>query len=187
MLSIRRATEKDRPDILAATTDVGVFTQEEVACVDELLDVFLHKPDSHDYTFVVSCDQADCAVGFACYGPTPLTNGTFDLYWLCVARRAQGQGVARALLERVRQELVLLGARLLVAETSSTPAYEAARSFYEHNGFSFRTVVPDFYHPGDDLVLYVMYLPQEVGLTPEPSGTQQTPTTGLDQNNDRGQ
>jgi len=158
MTRIRRAREEDRPDILAATADVGVFTQEEVACVDELLDVFLHKADNHDYIFIVSCDTDDRALGFACFGPTALTEGTFDLYWLCVARRAQGRGIAKALIEAVRQELVPLGARLLVAETSSTPAYEAARSFYERNGFSFKTTVPEFYRPGDDLVLYVMYL-----------------------------
>lgn len=165
MLSIRRAQEEDRPDILATAADVGVFTSQEVACVDELLDVFLHQPENHDYTFIVTCDRTGHTVGFACYGPTALTEGTFDLYWLCVARNAQGQGIARALLGQVVEELVPQGARLLVAETSSTPAYQRARSFYEHNGFSFKTHVPDFYRPGDDLVLYVMYLPQQVRQT----------------------
>jgi GNAT superfamily N-acetyltransferase len=181
MLRLRRAREEDRPDILAATADVGVFTEQEVACVDELLDVFLHKPDTHDYTFVVGCDPNDRAVGFACYGPTALTEGTFDLYWLCVARHAQGRGLAKALLEAVRQELAPLGARLLVAETSSTPAYDVARSFYEHNGFLFKTIVPEFYRPGDDLVLYVLYLAQEGGLAQGPSCTPQTQPTRSDQ------
>jgi ribosomal protein S18 acetylase RimI-like enzyme len=169
MPKIRGAREEDRPDILAETADVGVFTQQEVACVDELLDVFLHRPDNHDYTFIVSCDPNDRAVGFACYGPTALTEGTFDLYWLCVARRAQGRGIAKSLLQAVRQELIPLGARLLVAETSSTPAYDAARSFYEHNGFSFKTIVPEYYRPGDDLVLYVLYLAENGSLAQGPS------------------
>ena len=157
MLALRRAQERDRADILAAAQDVGVFTPEEVACVDELLEVFLHQPDNHDYTFVVCSNGEDRPLGFACYGPRALTNGTYDLYWLCVARAAQGRGVATALLRHVEEELCELDARLLVAETSSTPPYSPARGFYERHGFRCCARIPHFYRQDDDLVLYAKY------------------------------
>jgi ribosomal protein S18 acetylase RimI-like enzyme len=139
MLAIRRAEENDRTAILAAAQDVGVFTKDEVACVDELLDVYLHRPDQQDYDFWVGCDDNDSLVGFSCHGPTPMTEGTFDLYWLCVSSHAQGQGVASALLKRVEQQICAQSGRLLVAETSSTPPYRPARAFYEGHGFRRRT------------------------------------------------
>jgi len=158
MLTIRKAEDKDRAAILAAAQEVGVFTQEEVACVDELLDVYLRKPDQQDYYFWVGCDEHDSPLGFSCHGPTPMTEGTFDLYWLCVARQAQGKGIASALLDRVVQEIRAQGGRLLVAETSGTRPYRAARAFYESHGFCRQTSIIDYYRPGDSLVLYARYL-----------------------------
>jgi len=135
MHAIRRAEQRDREAILETAAGVGVFTAEEVACVDELLSVSLHQPDEHEYTFIVCCTEDAQLVGFACYGPHPLTEGTYDLYWLCVSAPVQGNGIAAALLDQVEKDLSALDARLLVAETSSTPEYAAARAFYEHHGF----------------------------------------------------
>jgi ribosomal protein S18 acetylase RimI-like enzyme len=115
--------------------DVGVFTDDEVACVDELLGTFLRQGGLGDYTFIVCCGDDTQLVGFACYGPHPLTEGTYDLYWLCVSTSVQGNGIAAALLREVEEDLCMRDARLLVAETSGTPAYAAARAFYEHHGF----------------------------------------------------
>ncbi len=135
MFQIRRAEERDRSAILGATRDVGVFTSEEVACVDELFQSYINRSPADDYRFIVSADPRGQAVGFACYGAHPLTEGTYDLYWLCTSRQAQGKGVAGALVDHVAQDLRAEHGRLLVAETSSTPEYDQARAFYEHHGF----------------------------------------------------
>ncbi len=135
MVTIRNAEEYDRSAIQDMATDVGVFSTDEIECVDELLGVFLRQPTDEDYTFIVGCADDNHPIGFACYGPHPLTEGTYDLYWLCVARSVQGNGVATALLNHVENDLSARGGRLLVAETSSTPPYATARTFYEHHGF----------------------------------------------------
>ena len=164
MLTVRKAEDRDRQAILTVTTEVSVFTPAEIACVDELLDIYLHQPDKHDYAFIICSDESDRFLGYACYGPTPLTEGTYDLYWLCVSRAAQGRGVGAALLEQVEKELSTLGARILIAETSSTPPYAPARTFYEHHGFSPSARIRDFYRPGDDLITYVKYFTDPQGF-----------------------
>jgi len=106
-------------------------------------------------------------LGFACYGPRPLTRGTFDLYWIAVRRTAQGRGVGRALLQRVAQEVRAMGGRMIVAETSGRPDYEPTRRFYEAHGYVREATVADFYAPGDDLVIYVQRLqPKTYELQP---------------------
>jgi ribosomal protein S18 acetylase RimI-like enzyme len=135
MYTIRKAEYRDRTAILETAMDVGVFTNDEVACVDELLDTFLHQEDDQDYTFILCCGDHAQLLGFACYGPHPLTDGTYDLYWLCVSTSVQGNGVAAELLSHVEEDLSKRNARLLVAETSGTSPYAAARAFYEHRGF----------------------------------------------------
>ena len=174
---ITRATGEDQEAILAIATDARIFTPTEIACVDELMQAYLTQPDHSGYDFLVY-RNGEGALGFACYGPHPLTEGTFDLYWLCTARKAQGQGIGGALLQRVEEEARTQGGRLLLAETSSTPAYTLARRFYEGHGFRYESVVHDFYSPSDDLLIYAKRLDGVVEpclSEPNPVGQRSTP------------
>lgn len=67
---------------------------------------------------------------------------------------AQGRGIGRALLGRVEAEVQARGGRLLLIETSSTPAYAPARRLYESCGYCREAVIHDFYAPGDDLIIF---------------------------------
>jgi len=93
-------------------------------------------------------------LGYACFGPHPLTQGTYDLYWIVVDPIAQGRGIGHALLARVEAEVQARGGRLLLVETSSTPAYASARRFYESSGYRCEATIHDFYAPGDNLVIF---------------------------------
>lgn len=93
-------------------------------------------------------------LGYACFGLHPLTQGTYDLYWIVVDPIAQGRGIGHALLARVEAEVQARGGRLLLVETSSTPAYTSARRFYESSGYRCEATIHDFYAPGDNLVIF---------------------------------
>jgi hypothetical protein len=43
----------------------------------------------------------------------------------------------------------------VIVETSSRPDYSATRAFYERRGYTRAAVVPGYYAPGDDLVIYL--------------------------------
>ena len=49
-------------------------------------------------------------------------------------------------------------ARLIVVETAGRPDYARTRAFYEARGYRRTATIPDFYAPGDDLVVYVKAL-----------------------------
>ena len=96
--------------------------------------------------------------GYVCYGPTPMTDGTWDLYWIVTHPEARGNGVARALVTRMEDVLFALGARLIRVETSRLDGYGAARAFYERMSYPVCAVLPDFYRAGDDLVVMLKRL-----------------------------
>lgn len=121
--------------------------------MQELWEAYRQGGEASGYVFLV-CREGEQTLGFACFGPTPLTEGTFDLYWVAVDPVAQGQGVGRELMARVEQEVARRGGRLILAETSGAPAYARARRFYEACGYHYQAVVHDFYHPGDDLIIF---------------------------------
>lgn len=119
----------------------------------ELFDVYLGRPDHGGYFFRVYREEGRL-LGFACYGPTPLTQGTYDLYWIAVDPQAQGRGIGSLLLAQVEAEMQARGGRMIVVQTSGRPDYERSRCFYEHHGYSRVAQINNYYAPGDALVVY---------------------------------
>ena len=132
-----------------------VFRPSEVAIAVELLDRAVDGDD--DYRLVGAFDGEDL-VGYACWGPTPGTEGTFDLYWIAVDRGRQGGGVGSTLLAHVERTLRADGGRLIVVETSSRADYAPTRAFYERRGYARAATLPGYYAPGDNLVIYLKEL-----------------------------
>jgi ribosomal protein S18 acetylase RimI-like enzyme len=148
------ATRVDEAEqIVSVAREAGVFNAEEIAAVEELMGDYIARGDASTYRFL-SYRQDGHVVGFTCYGPRSLTQGTFDLYWICSAPSAQHKGVGSALLQQTEQEIRTKGGRLVIVETSSLPEYKPARRFYESHGYRREAVIADFYVEGDSLVLY---------------------------------
>jgi ribosomal protein S18 acetylase RimI-like enzyme len=131
--------------------DTGLFREVEVRMAGEMLDEALDGDE--DYRFLGAFDT-DALVGYASWGPTPGTEGTYDLYWIAVERSLQGRGVGSQLIDSVERTLRSEGGRLVVVETSSRADYVSTRAFYEARGYERAATIRDYYAPGDDLVIY---------------------------------
>jgi GNAT superfamily N-acetyltransferase len=152
---LRRADRGPLDDILRAT---GLFTEEEVTIALELIDSELGPGPDEGYLFAVAEDDDESPLGYACWGRVPMTDATFDLYWIAVEPRKQGRGVGRALLDHVESFVRAAGGRLIIVETAGKPSYAGTRAFYERTGYPEVARLPDFYRDGDDKVLHVKRL-----------------------------
>ena len=110
-------------------------------------------PADADYVFLGAFTPEDELVAYACYGPTPATDRTWDLYWIAVHPTAQGTGGGTHLLSEVERRLKEHDARMLVVETSSRPEYDATRGFYRARGYAEAARLRAFYAPDDDRVI----------------------------------
>lgn len=150
--SLRPVERAHRAQLEALVRGTGFFHEAEVATAVELFDDSLAGDD--DYRFI-GAYQGNRLVGYACWGPTPDTQGTWDLYWIVVERTLQRSGIGRQLLDHVEHTIAQAGGRLIMVETSGRADYQTTRAFYEARGFSRAAVIPDYYAPGDDLTIYV--------------------------------
>ncbi len=142
----------DRPHIVRILRDTPEFRPSEVAVAEELITSYLDDASCSGYHILVA--EVDSTVaGYICYGPTPLTEGTWDIYWIAVARASQDQGVGSALMKSAEQDIMEAKGRLSIIETSSTPAYEKTRNFHFSQGYEVICRIPDFYAPGDDKLI----------------------------------
>jgi len=156
-MTLRELRRPDREPIRRLLEATGVFRAEELAVALELVDLALDKPDQRDYTFRVA-EESGVVAGYACWGPTPCTRGTFDLYWIAADPSFHGRGVARALMEAAEEDMRSRDGRLCVVQTSSLPAYDRTRGFYEKLAYDRSAVLKDYYAPGDDLCIYTRHL-----------------------------
>jgi GNAT superfamily N-acetyltransferase len=163
--SLRPVGRAQRAPLERLTAATGLFRPDEVAIALELLDDSL--AGHADYRFLGAYD-GDTLVGYACWGPTAGTQGTYDLYWIVVDPARQGTGVGSRLLETVEQRLRTDQGRLIVVETSSRADYTSTRAFYERRGYARAARLPGYYAPDDDLVIYLKDLTHGVlaGATP---------------------
>jgi GNAT superfamily N-acetyltransferase len=83
-----------------------------------------------------------------------LTVGTWQLYWLVVAKEAQGTGIGGQLLRHAEEGARGAGGRVLFIETSSQPHYELTRRFYLKHDYEQHAVLKDFYADGDSLIVF---------------------------------
>jgi ribosomal protein S18 acetylase RimI-like enzyme len=117
----------------------------------ELVDLAL-QPNNPDYKILVA-DRDGKLVGYVCYGPTPMTEGTYDLYWIASDPAVRGQGVGASLIAGMEGDLRRLNARLIRVETSATEAYGPTRGFYASMKYTEEARIRDFYKVGDDLIM----------------------------------
>jgi GNAT superfamily N-acetyltransferase len=155
-VDLRHPSSADRDALSELVSRDGLFTKDEVTVALELIDAALEEPKGEYRVLVAEADGK--LAGYICYGPTPMTEGTWDLYWIATHPDARGKGVARALVDKMESELRGFGARLVRVETSQQESYGAAHAFYEKLGYPCAARLPAFYKPGDDLLILLKRL-----------------------------
>jgi ribosomal protein S18 acetylase RimI-like enzyme len=151
--ALRPLRAADRAPLEAILRATQVFQPYEIDVALELID---SKPES-GYRFVVAEIDGRVA-GYVCYGRTPCTDGTWDLYWIAVDPVDHGAGIGWTLMDACIDAVRAESGRMLVIETASKPSYDRTRAFYLAYGCREVARVPDFYAVGDDKIVYAFAL-----------------------------
>ena len=164
-VNLRELTAADVARVVGLTRSTGVFRDEEIAIAEEVVSeavkgIRADMANGADETdgderpyYALGAEVDGRVVGWICWGATPCTVATWDLYWMAVDPEMHGQGVGTALLEEMESRLSDK-ARLIVIDTSGRPDYAPTRAFYRARGYQTAAVVRDFYALGDDQVIF---------------------------------
>ncbi|MET0343269.1 MAG: N-acetyltransferase [Polyangiales bacterium] len=152
-VTTRAIRAEDRAPLAALLGRIAQFAPGEVEVALELIDASISDPDATGYATRVALVDREVA-GYVCFGPTPMTAATWDLYWIAVDPARQGRGIGRALYAAFAAHLGERGGRNIRIETSSKEDYAATGGFYERLGFRIDGRLRDFYAEGDDLLVF---------------------------------
>jgi D-alanine-D-alanine ligase len=151
---VRRSLPCDRDRILSFIEATGFFRPGEIDVAAEVLDDALAGgADGHYQSFVA--ELTGKPVGWICFGPTPCTEGTFDIYWIVVDPTVQSRGIGRRIMSHAEDLIRAVKGRLVVIETSGSARYGKTHGFYRKAGYQEAARAADFYGPGDDKLVYM--------------------------------
>ncbi len=150
---LRPIREADQASLSALLRRIEQFKPDEVVVAEELIEASIRNPEGSGYESIVA-QKEDEIVGYVCFGPTPMTQATWDLYWIAVAPDRQGQGIGKQVFQSFADAVRARGGRHVRIETSSQEIYAATGGFYERLGFELAGKLRDFYAPADDLLIF---------------------------------
>ncbi len=155
---IRPMSAPDKPAVMELIRATDMFTPAEIDVAEELIDIYLETPDQKDYDVVVVEDDQGGVAGYLTWGPTPLAEDVYDLYWMAVSPKEQGRGRGKQLVAWLEDKVRSLGGRMIIIETAGQPKYHPTREFYLRLGYTEVARIPDYYKPGDARIIYTKYI-----------------------------
>jgi GNAT superfamily N-acetyltransferase len=144
----------DAAEVERLVRRTGVFSPSEIMIARELVEENLAKgAEASGYHFLIA-DGVEGIDGYACFGPISGTHARYELYWIAVRPDARRAGLGKRLQKATEARVKAMGGAMLIAETSTTPHYEAARGFYLAQGYKLLAEVPDWHDDGDGLAIF---------------------------------
>lgn len=143
---------------------VKAFRDNELEILKQVLEDSQNNPQT-TYNALLEILNNELA-GFLVYGRTPLTEYSWDIYWLIVHRDFQRKGIGRKLIERAEVCIVAKSPNAVVrVETSTKKEYSAAHGLYKRARFQEIGKLPNFYADGDDLIIFYKELGKGISGT----------------------
>lgn len=148
-IRIRELQKNDLPQVKQIIDENQMFPSEYL---DQMVSDFF---DNRSQEFWLVAEYSDGKVASIVYcAPERMTQGTWNLLLIAVAKSEQGQGMGTQLITAIENKLRHIPARVLLVETSGLPDFQLTRQFYPKNGFEQVAVIPEFYDQGDDKIVF---------------------------------
>ncbi|MFI5145360.1 MAG: GNAT family N-acetyltransferase, partial [Ignavibacteria bacterium] len=103
---IRKLKRTDRSKLRTILVDTNHFNKAAITVALELIDIYLNNRRQKDYIrYVYETDDTKKTAGYICYGRRPLTEATYDLYWIAVDPNIHGKGTGSGLVRFMEDDI----------------------------------------------------------------------------------
>jgi ribosomal protein S18 acetylase RimI-like enzyme len=150
---VREMKKEDRKHILNIIKKIKIFNDEDQRIAIELVEEIVNGPNTEGY-HVLCAVSGEKISGYICYGPASLCVGTYEVYYIAVDPDNFRSGIGKLLMNKMAEELIKEGGRLILLETSSSEEYAGTRNFYLKLEYHEVARIRDFYKDGEDKVVY---------------------------------
>lgn len=145
-----RPTTKEDVEALKAVIDSSELFPSEY--LEDMMSDYFNNPESEELWFTKSDDNVPIGVGYCV--PEKLTEGTYNLLAIAVAKEFQGKGIGAEMMDYIEDVLSQKSGRILIVDTSSDDQFELTRKFYVKLGYNQEAIIRDFWSEGEDKVIF---------------------------------
>lgn len=149
---IRIADKSDSSDILALAKATSLFHEEELLELEGMLSQYFNGQLSDDHQWLVFENAGIQAAAY--YAAEMMADKVWNLYFIGVSPKLQGQGLGGKLLTFVENTLKEQQERMLIVETSGLENFTLTRKFYLKHGYDEEARIRDYYQQYDDKVIF---------------------------------
>lgn len=147
--NIRAINKADLDDLKTVIETSGLFPAD---LLEEMVADYFSNLESEEIWITRLDNNRPIAIAYC--APERLTDGTYNLYLIAVHKDFQAKGIGGQIMRYVERLLQSKGKRILLVETSGLPEFELTRKFYDKCGYNREAVIRDFYHEGEDKVVF---------------------------------
>ena len=152
---IRPLISKDKKQLMALIKKSGLFDELEIQVAVEVVNEAFQQHEKDEYQIFCVINDAEAVIGYICFGPISLTEDCYAIHWIAVDKSSSRQGVGGKLLGFAEELIIKKKVRRIYLDTSSTPGYAPARSFYEKHGYQLVCTLESFYRKGDHKMIFM--------------------------------
>jgi ribosomal protein S18 acetylase RimI-like enzyme len=156
-IKVHRACSQDKTAVMRMLACTNFFKPYELQIAEEVFDDAIAEGPKGDYQSFVARGNCD-TIGWICFGRTPCTVGTFDIYWVVVDPENQNRGIGAFLMGYAADFIKKHKGRMILVDTAGNPRYLPTRRFYKKVGYRKAACLKDFYADGDDKIIYIKRL-----------------------------
>ncbi len=147
--NIRAISKSDLEDLKRVIDSSELFPSD---LLDEMVSEYFSNTETEELWFTSIDNNKPIAIAYC--APEKLTEGTYNLYLIAVQKEHQAKGIGKKLMKYIEDLLASKGNRILLVETSGLNEFELTREFYDKCGYTREAVIRDFYHEGEDKVVF---------------------------------
>lgn len=146
---IRPVVHSDLNDLKNVVDSSELFPAEYL---DGMISEYFNNPQANDIWFTYVDDNKPVAIGYCV--PEKLTDGTYNLLAIGVAKDFQRRGIATAMMSYIEKTIEKLHGRILIVETSTNDAQAGAISLYKNIDYTHMATIKDFWSDGEDKLVF---------------------------------
>jgi ribosomal protein S18 acetylase RimI-like enzyme len=146
---IRPVLKSDISDLKLVVDSSELFPSEYL---EEMISDYFNNPETQDNWFTYIENNKPIAIGYCV--PEKLTEGTYNVLAIGVAKDFQRKGIARQMMNYIEDFLKNSDGRIIIVETSTDEAQIGARNFYENIGYINMATIKDFWKDGEDKIVF---------------------------------
>lgn len=147
-------TPNDYEAVYELLEQSGFFYEFEInICLHMMEETIENDNEKSDYHWLM-VESNGSLIGFSCFGKDPMSQNSWEIFWLAIEKKNKDKGIGSILLKEVERIALAGKAEHIWIQTSGRDKYLPTLEFYTSKDYNKSASLTDFYAKGDPKIIF---------------------------------